>query len=255
MCLRHQQLRIMHCPGSQAPRAFPKYANGKAYSSNGSPVYEQSCLAWWGCKGLPCVQAELGACQQSAQLWGPLGFLEFCKKEFARDNVIFSSCSQNLPHLYKATSFKGYESPYSQPQALREMLSSCWDKGPVAHEERPTLPWRNDKTQCISIILAEQRPLQLPCFILYSLSCHLYKGKDDESVAQTCSQSEVKHECRRRACAWFWMPAEKQICTWKLEKTWSGRNRSKYVSLDEGMRLIRKGREDAASDRIEHMET
>lgn len=40
-----------------------------------------------------------------------------------------------------------------------------------------------------------------------------------------------------------------------MEKTWSGRNRSKYVSLDEGMRLIRKGSEETASGRIEHMET
>lgn len=29
----------------------------------------------------------------------------------------------------------------------------------------------------------------------------------------------------------------------------------KYISLDKGMRLIRKGREETASGRIEHMET
>lgn len=51
------------------------------------------------------------------------------------------------------------------------------------------------------------------------------------------------------------MAAEKEICIRKLEKTWSGRNRSKYVSLDEGMRLIRKGSEETANGRIEHMET
>lgn len=51
------------------------------------------------------------------------------------------------------------------------------------------------------------------------------------------------------------MPAEKEICTWKLEKTWSCRNRYKYVPLDEGMREITKVREETASDRIEHMET
>lgn len=51
------------------------------------------------------------------------------------------------------------------------------------------------------------------------------------------------------------MAAEKEICIRKLEKTWSGRNRSKYVSLDEGMRLIRNGSEETANGRIEHMET
>lgn len=62
---------------------------------------------------LSCQQSLL----QSAQLWGPLGALEFCKEEFARDNVIFSSCSQTLPHLHRTTFFKGCESPYSQPPA------------------------------------------------------------------------------------------------------------------------------------------
>lgn len=70
------------------------------------------------------------------------------------------------------------------------MLSSRWDKGPVAHEEKRMLAWKDDKTQCITIVLSVWRLLQLPCLILNSLSCSLYKGENVESVAQTCSHSQ-----------------------------------------------------------------
>lgn len=80
-----------------------------------------SKAAWRGAEAAKASLVSRLSCQQSllrsAQLWGPLGALEFCKEGFARDNVVYSSCSQNLPHLYRATSSKERESPYSQPQA------------------------------------------------------------------------------------------------------------------------------------------
>lgn len=76
-------------------------------------------------------------------------------------------------------------------------------------------PWRDDKTQCISIVLAVWRPLQLPCLlILHSLSCSLYKGKNDESVAQTCSHSLKANKSIEKEYVPDFEPlfAEKEIC-------------------------------------------
>lgn len=39
---------------------------------------------------------------------------------------------------------------------------------------------------------------QLPCLILNSLSCSLYKGKNVESIAQTCSHSQEANKSMER---------------------------------------------------------
>jgi len=84
----------------------------------------------------------------------------------------------------------------------------------VAHEEKHVLPCRDDKTQCISIVLAVWKLSKLPCLILHSLSCSLYKGKNEESVAQNCSCSRKTNKSMEREIVQDFEPlfAEKEIC-------------------------------------------
>lgn len=111
------------------PEGFPNNtsttAHSFAHSPGGSYVYQQSCLAWWGCKGqcLTCVKAELGACKdlllQNAQRWGPLWVLEFCKKRGLREIMLF------FPAVDKTCRISTEQLLWKSMKALQP-VSSTW---------------------------------------------------------------------------------------------------------------------------------